>query len=451
MAAGALLVVVAGIVVVVLITSSTGPARGAGRSSAPAGSATVKRRTLVATDTESGTLSYANPATVYGRVSGTITWLPAVGQVIGSGQTLYRVDGSPVVLMNGSTPAWRALSAADSDGPDILALNRDLRALGFDPSDQIVLDDAWQSATTSAVERWQASVGQGQTGTIGLGQVVFLPGSQRVTGLDAALGSTGGGGGGSSGSSGAGSAQGASTAAPARPELVSLRKPVPPSRTSTAQLQALIALLRAETAQLRAARSSSSAPKASSGAARSASSGAAKPASSTAPAEAIMQTSSTQLVVTVDLDASKQSEAVVGRSVSVQLPDGSTVGGRISAVSPVAQTSASSSSGSGAGAGGGGSGSSPTVPVTIALKRHLSGAGLDQAAVSVSFEQQTATNVLSVPVTALLATQGGGYAVQEAQAPHRLIPVTPGLFGAGFVQVSGSGVYPGLDVTDSQG
>jgi hypothetical protein len=167
-----------------------------------------------------------------------------------------------------------------------------------------------------------------------------------------------------------------------------------------------------------------------------------------------MQTTSTQEVVTVQLDATKQSEAIVGEPVTVQLPDGSTVNGKITQVSPVAQsTSSSSSSGSGAGAGGGGSSSAPsaTIPVTINLTGHTHLSGLDQAAVSVNFAQQSANNVLSVPVTALIATQGGGYAVQEAATPHRLIPVTPGLFAAGFVQISGAGVYEGLQVTDSQG
>ena len=89
--------------------------------------------------------------------------------------------------------------------------------------------------------------------------------------------------------------------------------------------------------------------------------------------------------------------------------------------------------------------------MTITLDGHISGAGLDQAAVSVNFVEQKATNVLSVPVTALLATGGGNYAVQEAAAPHQLIPVTTGLFAAGYVEISGSGIYPGLEVTDSQG
>jgi hypothetical protein len=146
--------------------------------------------------------------------------------------------------------------------------------------------------------------------------------------------------------------------------------------------------------------------------------------------------------------------------VTIELPDGNTSNGKITEVSPVAQSSSSGSGNSGSGSGGSGSGGgngnsgqpSATIPVTIALTGHHEKiSGLDQAAVSVNFEQQKANNVLSVPVTALIATAGGGYAVQTAAAPQHLIPVTPGLFAAGYVQISGSGIYPGLQVTDSQG
>jgi hypothetical protein len=89
--------------------------------------------------------------------------------------------------------------------------------------------------------------------------------------------------------------------------------------------------------------------------------------------------------------------------------------------------------------------------VTIALIGRHRTAGLDQAAVSVAFVSQRARNVLSVPVTALVATSGTRYALQKASAPHALIPVTVGLFAAGYVQVSGPGVHSGLSVTDSQG
>jgi hypothetical protein len=262
-------------------------------------------------------------------------------------------------------------------------------------------------------------------------------------------------------------------------------------------LAALLALLRAETAQLKAATaelraaqaaghgaSHSNAPSGTSGSSGSGKSGSGSSgsgggssgggssgggssgsggstgtgnASGGGSATSILQTSSTQLIVTVDLDASKQSEARVGEKVSVEMPAGNVVNGRVTSVSSVAQTSSGSGNGNGGSSGSGSNGnngngsSSPTIPVTIALSGHISGAGLDQAAVSVNFAQAEANNVLSVPVTALLATSGGGYAVQAAAAPHRLIPVSTGLFAAGYVEISGPGIFPGLEVTDSQG
>jgi hypothetical protein len=156
--------------------------------------------------------------------------------------------------------------------------------------------------------------------------------------------------------------------------------------------------------------------------------------------------------VTVDLSASSQSEATIGEKVSVEMPNGGSVGGRIRAVSPVAQSSSTGDSGSGGDSGAGGSGTgTSTVPVTIVLDKRARGGGLDQASVSVNFVQSKARHVLSVPVTALLATSGSSFAVQQASRPHKLIPVQTGLFAAGYVEISGSGIYPGLQVTDSQG
>jgi hypothetical protein len=152
----------------------------------------------------------------------------------------------------------------------------------------------------------------------------------------------------------------------------------------------------------------------------------------------------------VQLDATKQSEANMGGPVSVQLPDGSTDPGKITGVSSVAQsTSSSSTTGGGAAAGT----PSATVPVTITLTGHRHVVGLDQAAVSVNFQQQVQRGVLSVPVTALLATAGGGYAVQAVGqgGQRQLVAVTPGLFAGGYVEVSGTGLVEGMQVSDSQG
>jgi hypothetical protein len=512
-------------VVVVLVLRSHRPSSGAAQAagSTGLGVATVSRRDLVETDTESGTLAYAGAQTVYNRLSGTITWLPKVGQVVRPGQILFRVTDQPVMLMSGSTPAYRDLAPSDSPGPDIGQLNRNLIKLGFDAG-AIVADDEWQVATSDGVELLQESLDEAPTGTLALGQVVFLPGPQLVSSVDASVGGTGGGGGGDSSGGGAGSGgssdAGRVGAGRPAPELVSLQddagsgtststatsttststtpststttttssttpppatssststttssrhatttgagrstgagpahgtpSPTEPAGASPAQgtsdrsLSHAIGRLSSEVARLRAELRTRQAADHSSSPGHGGASG----ASSDPGATEVLQTSSTRLDVTVDLPAGSQSEATVGRTVDVLMPAGNTVKGTIVSVSRVAQTSSSGSSGSG---GAGDSGSGSTVPVTIRLHNRRAGAGLDQAAVSVDFVQASARHVLSVPVTALVATSGESYALQEAAAPHRLIAVHTGLFAAGYVEVSGPGVVPGLRVTNSEG
>jgi hypothetical protein len=378
-------------VTVVLLARS--PARSTGGSAVSRlGAAIVQRRDLVETDTEGGTLSYANPQTVYNWLSGTITWLPAIGRMIKPGQTLFTIGGRPVVLLDGALPAYRALKPSDSNGLDILQLNRSLVRMGFGDG-EITVNDTWQAGTTDAVKRWQAALGETQTGEIPLGEVVFLPGAQRVTQLDTTCGSAGG------------AASGAASS----------------STESTNGCGAL---------QTTVAGSSTT---------------------DTASPTPILQTSSTKLVAIVDLPASSQSEAARGSRVTVELPSGSTVYGTITAVSGVAQSSSGGLSASSSGSGSGSQNTSATVPITITLERRVRGAGLDQAPVSVNFAEAKAKHVLSVPVTALVATSGASYAVQEAAVPQKLIPVSTGLFAAGYVQISGAGIHPGLKVTDSQG
>jgi Putative peptidoglycan binding domain len=456
------LLIAAAVVVVLVVHSSPGTAAGSSGSSNSAGttggSATVRRRTLVATDTESGTLSYAGAQTVYNRLGGTVTWLPPVGRTIKPGGVLYRVDGEPVLLMSGSSPAYRTLSAADVDGQDVLELNRNLKRLGFDAT-EITVNDIWQPATSLGVEELQESLGQAPTGSLTLGQVVFLPGPQLVSALDTTVGSTGAGGGSSP------TAQDSSTLPFAgSAEFVSSTTPTTPTTSTTTApsdgaaraLSALAKELKAETSQLKAAtaalkataRSSHSSSSHSGSSSHHSSSG-----STGGSAQAILQTTSTRLVVTVDLSASSQSEARVGERVSVEMPAGNHVRAKIIAVSRIAQSSSSGSGGAPSAGQGSGSGdsSSSTVPVTISLIGRHRTAGLDQAAVSVAFVSERVRHVLSVPVTALVATSGTRYALQQASAQHTLIPVTVGLFAAGYVQVSGRDVHSGLAVTDSQG
>jgi peptidoglycan hydrolase-like protein with peptidoglycan-binding domain len=191
LAAAAVLVaatVIGGVAIVPSAKQATAAAR-----QLPVGTARVERRTLSAIVSQAGTLTYrarsdGSPYSVINRARGTYTKLPAVGHVIRQGHVLYRVDDRPVVLLHGSTPAYRTLSAGAS-GPDVAELNADLVALGYATRAQLSPKSAtFGPATTTAVEKLQAALGVTQNGTLTLGQVVFEPSAVRVTSLSAQLG-----------------------------------------------------------------------------------------------------------------------------------------------------------------------------------------------------------------------------------------------------------------------
>jgi hypothetical protein len=167
---------------------------GAQENTAATSTATVTRRpSLSETMPVNGTLGYAGAYTVLGRLHGTVTALPRVGQVIRQGQVLYRVNDKPVVLLYGSTPAYRTLAeratTADATGQDVKQLNQDLVALGYVTSSELDPNsDEFSWATKLGVERLQDTLGVTETGELALGDYVFLPTAARVTAVSAKLG-----------------------------------------------------------------------------------------------------------------------------------------------------------------------------------------------------------------------------------------------------------------------
>lgn len=177
----------------------------------------------------------------------------------------------------------------------------------------------------------------------------------------------------------------------------------------------------------------------------------------------VLSATSDRAVVIAQLPVSQEYLIRRGDRVTVTLPDGTTTmpgvvtsvssvasGGGAATANPSGQPS-SGPSGSGApGSGspsGGGSGSSDTVPVTVRLAHPRLAGHLDQAPVVVSIVSARADNVLAVPVNALVALAGGGYAVQVVQGRStHLTAVRTGLFGSTLVQVSGAGLQPGVRV-----
>ena len=181
LAGAAVLVAAAGIGVVIVSSAkhATTPPR------EPANTATVQRGALSDQISQSGTLTYRARAdgsayAVFNRAIGTYTRLPVSGSQIDCGSVLYRVNDRPVVLLCGSTPAYRSLSKHDS-GPDVTELNASLVRLGYaTPAQLDPSSDAFSAATASAVRRLQAKLAEDQTGSLALGQVVFLPEAARI-------------------------------------------------------------------------------------------------------------------------------------------------------------------------------------------------------------------------------------------------------------------------------
>jgi multidrug efflux pump subunit AcrA (membrane-fusion protein) len=349
LAVAALLLLAA--IAVVIVDPFGGAARptSARNNSYPTGLVVVRRGALSSQVTGVGTLGYSagaggSPYGIVNQASGRFTALPSVGQVIAQGQVLYRVDDQPVVLLDGSIPAYRSLSQG-ATGPDVRELNADLVALGLtsrqelDPS-----SDYFSAPTASALARLQARLGADATGTLPLGGAAFLPGPIRITDLTATLGTS-------------------------------------------------------------------------------------------APADAaIGHATSTRRQVQVNIAATEQSSLRAGDPVLITLPNYKDSSGVVTQIGTVANGSGSAS---------------PTIPVTIKLLDPRSAGSLDQAPVRVQITTAGVGNALIVPVTALLAQSGGGYAVEtvDPHAVHRLVPVALGLFddADGLVQVSGD-LHPGQRV-----
>ena len=165
---------------------------GSGQQGAPApATAAVTRQDLSATTPVTATLGYAGSYPVTGQGGGTLTWLPPAGQVIRQGQVLYQTgNGSPVVLLYGSVPAWRTLDEGIT-GQDVTQLNHDLVKLGYAGRADIVAlgwdDYSWETA--QAVQRLEEHLGVSfPPGSLSLGQVVLEPAALRVAQVTGSLG-----------------------------------------------------------------------------------------------------------------------------------------------------------------------------------------------------------------------------------------------------------------------
>lgn len=106
------------------------------------------------------------------RAAGVVTSLALEGAAeVNQGSALYSVGLRPVVVAEGSVPAFRPLSSGDR-GEDVAQVQRMLSELTFYRG---AINGQVNAATQHAIRAWQRKAGFPVTGSIAAGDVVFLP------------------------------------------------------------------------------------------------------------------------------------------------------------------------------------------------------------------------------------------------------------------------------------
>lgn len=316
-----------------------------------AATAQVERRTLAETETVDGILDFGKPQSLTAGRSGILTTVTQDDSVVERGGELFSVNLHPTILLYGEIPFYRDLHEGVPGGQDIVQLQENLIALGFDDGGSLEADGTFDASTRRAVEAWQESLEREETGVVASGDVAFLPGAVRVAGAQQPVG---------------------------------------------AMVQ---------------------------------------------PGGGVLEYTSTSQEVRADLEIDQGDLATVDDTVEVILPDGTRAAGT---VTETAHRSSTSGDGGDDPTGGGGSGSDdtsePRIEVTISLDDPEAAGDYVSTNVEVVFTRAEVEDALTVPVTALLAVDGGGYAVELTGGRNgttTLVAVEPGTFADGYVEISG--------------
>nr|AFI57020.1 QmnK [Amycolatopsis orientalis] len=333
-------VVVAGAVTAVVLTTGR-PAPPAGAGQAATNTAQVSVRDLSRTETMNGVIAYRDERDLPSAKGGIVTMLAGVGETVKSGGVLMRVDERPVVLLNGTIPAYRDLGPGITDGPDVAQLEEALVNLGYGKKSSTYPDAHWNSVTTTALKKYQEDVGAVIDGTASLGDIVFTPGDVRIAKRNTTVGA-----------------------------------PV-------------------------------------------------------VPGQAVVTASSTERLVTVDLDPVNRDLVTVGAAVKVEPPSGDKLDGTIEEVGTALEADADGKQ---------------VYKLKVKLAdAAAAGDNVALAPVTVRYTTVVAQQALTVPVAAVVGVPGGGYAVDVLPpqgGPAVRTPVELGAWGDGFVVVTG-GVQAG--------
>ncbi|WP_328749544.1 hypothetical protein OHT57_29345 [Streptomyces sp. NBC_00285] len=363
---------------------SAGKPSGAAASGAPrVSTVAVVRTDLSSTLSLHGTLGYGRAVSVKGGKEGLVTQLPAVGAKVSRGRSLYRLDDRPVPVFYGTTPLFRPLDTRGLMGRDVKVVADNLRALGYDIGAQPA-SGSWVAQrpepTGAASASPSPSPSASPSPSPSPSYVRVKPGEGVLTASLIAA---------------VGRWQ-TQVGMPSTGVLGAGDVAVLPGEVRVGAVQAQPG----------------------------------DPATGT-----LMSVTGTAKSVSVPMAATDVDSIQQGDKATVTLPDNSEAHGAVSAISTDAQASDQA---------GGDSGGTAQLVVTVSLDSTAALRRLNSAPVQVQFTGETKKGVLAVPVGALLALSGGGYALQLPGG--RLLAVETGMFAKGLVEVSGTGITAGTKV-----
>ncbi len=376
--------------------------------------------------------------TITAQDSGVITSVPDVDGVLRYNSEAFRIDEVPVVVLPGDFPAWRDLDEGYV-GTDVEQFESALNLLGYGAG-ALTVDDYFSEFTDSVAREWQEDVGLPVDGRFDLEDAFFAPAeavvaevlvavgdavskgtpvivvrTQRVTGGELAADSD--------------TPSSAADVLQLQEALTRLGYKVPTDgivgEETTAAIKAWQADIGAgsdgvvdlgeviflpQPVRVTEALLTIGSP--------------------VNDGSAVLATSSSSSVVLVDLPADDQDLLEVGLEVIVEMPDETEVPAIVTDISGIAVRNAAGD---------------VVFETTIQLIDATVGADLDQAPVDVLVVTDSRSQVLSVPVTALLALAEGGYAVEVEQPDGSvgLVGVEPGLYADGWVEVTAEGLAAG--------
>lgn len=315
-------------------------------------------------------------------------------------------------------------------GPDVLQLETALVAMGYDPSDDVVVDREFTAETAAMVERWQADLGVEVDGIVEARDIVFIPEpAQVIEAIDAT-----------------GSVNPATPIATlsfgaelAGPDVLQLEQALDRLGFTADSTMVVDDVFTAETSaalvdwQVATGQDPDGVLHVGDivvveSAVRVISEVAAV-GGQVSPGTAVLGVADVEQIVSFDLDAADQSLADEGDRATVVLPDNVELAGVVEEIATTATTTQDGNT---------------TFAVTVRLDNPDAVGDLTEAPVDVELVGSSVSDVLAVPVSALVALSDGGYAIEaDSGAGFRLVAVEPGFFADGLVEIDVAGVDVG--------